>query len=189
MKKKIVRYSDLELVEFQALIETKIEKATVQLMSLKEQLNDLNENDDNNYDPDDNSSSFVDREFLQKMVHRQEKHIRDLENALVRIKNKTFGVCGVTGELIDKKRLMAVPTTTKSLAAKLNPVKPVKQERPKLDKPKEKVILTKILKKTSTPNSIIDNQSIDQGQELQEEKEDNDDWEFIPFDEEMEGFD
>ena len=56
--------------------------------------------------------------MLQTMANRQKKHLQDLENALIRVENKSYGICVVTGQLIDKKRLLAVPTTTKSLEAK-----------------------------------------------------------------------
>ncbi len=186
MKKTTNKYSDQDLKEFQTLIENKLNKAKAQLLSLEEQLDDLNENEGNTYDPDDNSNSFVDREFLQEMAHRQSKHIRDLENAMLRIKNKTFGICEVTGELIDKKRLLAVPTTSKSLAAKLFVAKPEKLERPKSTTPAgEKVILTKIYKKSNgpVPPPKEDDDDLDTPFEEGLDFEDNDDdWVNTSFD-------
>ena len=187
MTKEITKYSDQELEEFKTLIDNKIAKAAVQLLNLQDQLENVNENDDDGYDPDDNSSSFVDREFLQEMVHRQRKHIQDLQNALLRIKNKTFGVCIITGELIDKKRLIAVPTTTKSLAAKLNPIKPQREEKQKVQKKNNPVITTKIHKKpTVVPQSRTTN-SNDLATHFVDDEENDEDWKTVPFNEEMEG--
>ncbi len=187
MTTSTIRYTDTALKEFQTLVESKLAKAAVQLFNLKEQLEDANDNNDSGYDPDDNSNSFVDKEFLQEMIYRQERHIRDLENALLRIRNKTYGICEVTGSLIDKKRLMAVPTTTKSLAAKLNPVKPIREERPAPLQHKERVITTKVHKKPSAP--VIT--KIDEHNDLEinflEDEDGDEEWIIVPFDEEMEG--
>ena len=87
---------------------------------LREQLLELTENaDDDRGDWMDDSANGNEIEFLNTMTIRIRKHVRDLENALLRIRNRTYGVCLITGDLIDKKRLMAVPTATKSLAGKL----------------------------------------------------------------------
>ena len=187
MAKEISKYSDQELEEFKALIENKVAKSAVQLLNLQDQLENVNENGDGGYDPVDNSSSFVDREFLQEMVHRQRKHIQDLQNALLRIKNKTFGVCIITGELIDKKRLMAVPTTTKSLAAKLNPIKPQREEKPKIVKQRTPVITTKIIKNPMAIPQPVVKYSDDLEKSFLDDEENDEDWDTIPFDDEMEG--
>ena len=187
MTKTTIRYSDPALAEFRAVLENKLAKSTAQLLSLREQMEDVNENSDYGYDPDDNSSSFVDLEFLQEMIYRQEKHIHDLENALVRIKNKTFGVCQVTGELIDKKRLMAVPTTTKSLAAKLNPIKPLREERPNLIKNAKPIVTTKILKPTPNLSQQVAIEPDDLDIDFTDDEDLTEGWEITPFDEEMEG--
>lgn len=115
-----VRYSDVELEEFRVVVEKKLELASEQLESLKEQILEMSEKtgDDHGGDWVDDSSINNDMEMLNNMAIRQKKYVQDLNNALLRIKNKAYGICVITGELIDKRRLMAVPTTTKSLSAK-----------------------------------------------------------------------
>jgi RNA polymerase-binding transcription factor DksA len=115
-----VRYSDAELEEFRVVVEKKLELASEQLESLKEQILEMSEKtgDDHGGDWVDDSSINNDMEMLNNMAIRQKKYVQDLNNALLRIKNKAYGICVITGELIDKRRLMAVPTTTKSLSAK-----------------------------------------------------------------------
>ena len=95
-----VRYSDKELEEFKALIEEKIKKAQTDLELIK------------------SSYKVTSKEENTALAIRQEKFIRDLKNALIRIENKTYGICRVTGKLIDKRRLMAVPHATLSIEAK-----------------------------------------------------------------------
>ncbi|WP_417362686.1 TraR/DksA family transcriptional regulator [Galbibacter sp.] len=116
------RYSDKDLAEFRALIETKIEKAYQDLELLKSAY----KNDGNN-GTDDTSPTFkafeegsetMSREANTQLALRQEKFIRDLKNALVRIENKTYGICRVTGKLINKERLKLVPHATLSIEAK-----------------------------------------------------------------------
>ena len=117
---KITRYSDAELAEFQAIIEKKITQTDEQLESLKEQIREISENTSDEHGGDwvDDSSISADIEMLNNMALRQQKYLRDLNNAMLRIKKKVYGVCVITGDLIDKRRLLAVPTTTKSLTAK-----------------------------------------------------------------------
>ncbi len=119
MSKK-TRYSDAELEEFKALIEEKMASAIESAKSLESQIQELTEETGAEFGIDfgDDSNINDQREMLMEMLIRQKKYIRELERALVRIKNKTYGICEVTGELIDKRRLMAVPTTTKSMTAK-----------------------------------------------------------------------
>ncbi len=114
------RYSDEDLKEFKAIIDAKLDKAVSQYNSLKEQLKDITENNTDDFAKDitDFSTIQTEVEMLNNMVNHQRKYIKDLENALIRINNKSYGICVVTGELIDKKRLSAVPTTTKSIGAK-----------------------------------------------------------------------
>jgi RNA polymerase-binding transcription factor DksA len=114
------RYSDDELKEFKNIIDAKLEKARSQYASLKEQLKDITENNNDDFAKDitDFSSIQTEVEMLNNMANHQRKYVQDLENALIRINNKSYGICVVSGELIDKKRLMAVPTTTKSVTAK-----------------------------------------------------------------------
>jgi len=116
-----IRYSDADLQEFRTLIESKLEKARIELDYLQEQIVEITENADSDYGGDwmDDSSTTNDVEMLNNMAIRQRKYIRDLENAMLRVNNKTYGICMVSGQLSDKKRLLAVPTATKSLEAKL----------------------------------------------------------------------
>jgi RNA polymerase-binding transcription factor DksA len=114
------RYNDVDLKEFKDIIDAKLAKAMEQYTNLKDQLKDITENNNDDFAKDitDFSSIQSEVEMLNNMANHQRKYIQDLENALIRINNKSYGICNVTGELIDKKRLMAVPTTTKSVLAK-----------------------------------------------------------------------
>ncbi|HLU80748.1 MAG TPA: TraR/DksA C4-type zinc finger protein [Flavobacteriaceae bacterium] len=116
------RYSDAELEEFKVLIQDKIRKAIEQL----ELIQSSYKNDSNNGTDDtsptfkafDEGSEVMSKEANSQLAIRQEKFIRDLKNALVRIENKTYGVCRVTGKLINKERLKLVPHATLSIEAK-----------------------------------------------------------------------
>lgn len=118
------RYSDEELKEFQVLINRKLEKAREEYKILKET---LNRNNDEGTDATSGGNTKVledgaetaEKENLSQLAARQQKYITNLENALVRIKNGTYGICSVTGKLISKERLIAVPHTTQSIEAKL----------------------------------------------------------------------
>lgn len=116
----LVRYSDEELAEFQLVVEAKLREASEQLALLQDQLLDVTENNSDEHGGDwmDDSSINNEMEMLNNMAIRQRKYIQDLENARIRISNKTYGICVNSGQLIDKRRLMAVPTTTKSVAVK-----------------------------------------------------------------------
>lgn len=114
-----IRYSDKELAEFKINVETKLNKARREFESSKEELAIMESNDSNRFNDINESSLSYERDYLSRMAERQIRFIRDLENALLRIQNKTYGVCVVTGELIDKRRLKAVPHTTKSIKAKM----------------------------------------------------------------------
>jgi DnaK suppressor protein len=118
------RYSDLELAEFKVLIDDKLEKANNELQFLRDQMLEINENNSNQQSGDwtDESSSHTELEMLNSMINRQHQFIQNLENALIRIHNKTYGVCAISGELIDKKRLYLVPHATKSVEAKASQV-------------------------------------------------------------------
>ena len=123
-KAERTRYSDVELKEFEALILSKIEKAENELKILKES---LSRSTDSGTDATASSSKVLEdgadtaeKENLNQLAARQQKFISNLESALVRIKNGTYGICRVTGKLISKERLMAVPHTTLSIEAKLN---------------------------------------------------------------------
>lgn len=115
-----VRYSDEDLEVFKVLIEGKIAKAEEELTYTQKQIEELNENGFNQQGGDwyDDSSAHTDLELLQRMALRQQRHIQDLRNALLRIQNKTYGICTVTGQLIDKNRLRLVPHATKSMEGK-----------------------------------------------------------------------
>lgn len=113
------RYSDEELDEFKVMIEKKLDEARQQLEELREQLTELNNSgDENRAGTFDDGASNWQREHINKLASRQQRFIRDLEHALIRIKNKTYGVCSVTGKLIDKQRLMLVPHATKTVEGK-----------------------------------------------------------------------
>jgi DnaK suppressor protein len=113
------RYSDEDLEAFKIMIEKKLHEANEQLDDLKEQLTELNNSgDENRAGTFDDGASNWQREHLNKLASRQQRFIRDLEHALIRIKNKTYGVCSVTGKLIGKQRLMLVPHATKTVEGK-----------------------------------------------------------------------
>jgi len=116
------RYSDAELEEFKTIILDKLTKAKEELEFLQESILNPNENgtDDTvqvNKLLDDNSSS-IEKENLSRLADRQRKFISALEMALIRIENKTYGICRETGKLISKERLKAVPHATLSIEAK-----------------------------------------------------------------------
>ena len=116
------RYSDVELEKFRGLITEKIEKAQHDLELIKSAyMNDHNngtEDTSPTFKAFDEGSAVMSKEANSQLAIRQEKFIRDLKNALIRIENKTYGVCRVTGKLINKKRLKLVPHATLSIEAK-----------------------------------------------------------------------
>lgn len=117
------RYSDAELKEFKELIMRKIEDARAELVNLQAQIINANENgtDDTGatFKMLEDGSDTLAKEEAAQLAARQKKFIEQLEAALVRIENKTYGICRVTGKLIPKERLRAVPHTTQSMEAKL----------------------------------------------------------------------
>ncbi|WP_088339816.1 TraR/DksA family transcriptional regulator [Robiginitalea sediminis] len=117
-----VRYSDKDLEEFRVLIENKIEKAKNDLELLKSAyMNDGNNGTDDTsptFKAFEEGSETMSKEANTQLAIRQEKFIRDLKNALLRIENKTYGICRVTGKLINKERLKLVPHATLSIEAK-----------------------------------------------------------------------
>ena len=117
---KKARYSDKELEEFRVIIIKKIENVEEDLKYLQDQLTDINESslDSRRADWVDDSSLNADKDRLSNMFNRQRQFLDNLRAALLRIDKKTYGVCSVTGKLIDKRRLKAVPHTTKSVEAK-----------------------------------------------------------------------
>jgi DnaK suppressor protein len=117
-----VRYSDADLAEFKELILQKIEKAQSDLELIKSAyMNDLNNGTDDTsptFKAFEEGSETMSKEANSQLAIRQEKFIRDLKNALIRIENKTYGICKVTGKLINKERLKLVPHATMSIEAK-----------------------------------------------------------------------
>ena len=123
----MVRYSDADLVEFKELIQRKHEAAKKELgylQGLITRKDDMGgDGDDGRYMTMEDGSVSMEREQLSQMASRQITYIDHLEKALMRIENKTYGVCRVTGKLIDKARLRAVPHATLSIEAKMGIVK------------------------------------------------------------------
>ena len=119
-----LRYTDAELAEFKTLIIEKLEKARRELKILQESLYDDNEDGAVNASGGqklmDEAADVSEREQNSQLAERQQKFIANLENAIERIDNKTYGICKATGNLISKERLRAVPHTTLSIEAKQN---------------------------------------------------------------------
>ena len=117
------RYSDTELKEFKDLLLDKLRVAREELNALATSLSSPNANgtDDTagTYKTLEDGSATLEKEQINQLAARQKKFIEQLEAALVRIENKTYGVCRETGKLIPKERLRAVPHTTLSMEAKL----------------------------------------------------------------------
>jgi len=121
-KEKKARYSDEDLENFRKLIEEKIKKAQADLDLLRSAyMNDGNNGTDDTsptFKAFEEGSETMSKEANTQLAIRQEKFIRDLKNAMIRIENKTYGICRVTGKLINKKRLLLVPHATLSIEAK-----------------------------------------------------------------------
>lgn len=117
------RYSENELQEFKTLILGKIKSAREELLDLTSSISRPNSNgtDDtaSSHNTLEDGSATLEKESINQLASRQKKFIDQLEAALIRIENKTYGICRETGKLIQKERLMAVPHTTLSMAAKL----------------------------------------------------------------------
>lgn len=117
------RYSDNELQEFKELIQDKLRSAKEELDTLTSAMggNKSNGTDDTagTYKTLEDGSATLEKEQLNQLAARQKKFIENLEAALIRIENKTYGICRETGKLIQKERLKAVPHTTLSMEAKL----------------------------------------------------------------------
>lgn len=118
------RYSDEELAEFKQIILEKLEKAKNDLVLLTEAYTNTDEHGTNDTSPTfkilEEGYQVLSKEENGKLAARQHKFITSLENALVRIENKTYGICRETGDLIPKERLRIVPHATLSIDAKLN---------------------------------------------------------------------
>ena len=117
------RYSDSELEEFRVLITDKISKAKEELKYYTSELTNEGNNgtDDtsNQYITIEEGTAAMEKEQLTQLAGRQRKFIKHLEDAMIRIENKTYGICRNTGKLISKERLRIVPHTTLSIEAKL----------------------------------------------------------------------
>lgn len=116
------RFSDNELEEFKTLINGKLKEAQEDLKLLKGSLSHTDDHGTNDtgrtFNMMEDGSDTLSREEVAQLASRQEKFIQSLHNALVRIENKTYGICRVTGKLIQKERLMLVPHATLSIEAK-----------------------------------------------------------------------
>jgi RNA polymerase-binding transcription factor DksA len=119
---ELVRYSDEDLQEFKTIIDHKLKEAKEDLKLLRGQLDHSDDHgtDDTgrSFNMMEDGSETMSREEMAQLAARQEKFIRNLENALRRIENKTYGICRVTGKLIQKERLKLVPHATLSIEAK-----------------------------------------------------------------------
>jgi len=132
IKTKRTTYTDKELEEFKQIIEDKLAKAREDVKLLTEAYTNHSEHGTNDTSPTfkvlEEGQQVLSKEENSRLAARQTRFINNLENALIRIENKTYGICRVTGKLISKERLRAVPHATLSIDAKL------KQSKPKLNK-------------------------------------------------------
>ena len=113
-----VRYSDEELEEFRVLIEEKLVQARKDLEMYQEAMKSVTDETAPTFKQLEEGFNVMSKESNATLASRQEKFIKGLENALIRIQNKTYGVCRVTGKLIPKERLRAVPHATTSVEGK-----------------------------------------------------------------------
>lgn len=122
MAEEKTRYSDSELQEFKELINSKLEEAHKDLDGLKGSLSHKDDHGTDDTSPTfklmEDGSETLSREEVAQLAARQEKFIQHLKNALIRIENKSYGICRETGKLIPKERLKAVPHATLSIEAK-----------------------------------------------------------------------
>ncbi|MCF8370235.1 MAG: TraR/DksA C4-type zinc finger protein [Bacteroidales bacterium] len=118
------RYTDEELQEFKELILEKIEKAQKDYELLRATISHSDDNDIQDTSPTfkvlEEGASVLSKEEAGNLAQRQLKFVQHLQSALIRIENKTYGICRETGKLISKERLRAVPHATLSMEAKLN---------------------------------------------------------------------
>ena len=115
-KQEKVRYSDAELQEFKELILSKLKQAQENYEQLKDDI--MVDESNPTFKMMEEGASTQQKEISSQQVQRQIEFIRKLQGALVRIENKTYGVCRITGKLIPKERLLAVPHTTLSIEGK-----------------------------------------------------------------------
>ena len=117
------RYSDNELKEFKELILKKLGEAQKDYELLKSTLSHKDDHGTDDTSPTfkllEDGSDVLSKEETAHLASRQEKFIQNLQNALIRIENKTYGICRVTGKLISKERLRSVPHATLAIEAKL----------------------------------------------------------------------
>ena len=122
MAKEKNRYGDVELEEFRAIIEKKLGEAREDLLVLKGSLSHKDDHGTNDtsrsFNMMEDGAETLMREENAQLASRTEKFIKNLENALIRINNKTYGICRKTGKLINKDRLRLVPHATLSIEAK-----------------------------------------------------------------------
>ena len=117
-KAQKTRYSEIELNEFESIIDKKLEQAREQLEFYISQLSDVANNPDSKIKGLDDGINSAENERMTTLAARIRKHIHHLENAKLRIKNKVYGICRESGKLISKERLKAVPHATLSIEAK-----------------------------------------------------------------------
>ncbi|MFT6844213.1 MAG: DnaK suppressor protein [Flavobacteriales bacterium] len=119
---ELITYSDKDLAEFKALISSKLAEAHIDFDLLKKSLSNSDNNGTEDTSPSfkmmEDGSDTRSREETAQLAIRQEKFIKNLKDALIRIENKTYGICRVTGKLIQKARLLSVPHATLSIEAK-----------------------------------------------------------------------
>ncbi|MFT4601670.1 MAG: DnaK suppressor protein [Arenicella sp.] len=119
---ELTRYSDKDLQEFRDIIEAKLVEAKEDLKLLKGQLDHSDDHGTNDtgrsFNMMEDGSETMSREEMSQLAARQEKFVVNLGNALIRIENKTYGICRVSGKLIQKQRLKLVPHATLSIEAK-----------------------------------------------------------------------
>ena len=122
MAEERVRYSDSDLAEFKKVILKKLEQARADYELLRENITHSGDNDTQDTSPTfkvlEEGATTLSKEETGRLAAHQVKFIRNLEMALVRIENKTYGVCKTTGKLIPKERLMRVPHATECIEAK-----------------------------------------------------------------------
>lgn len=134
-KKTTIRYSDDVLEEFKTIILDKKQKAEKTIQDLQDLIKNPNSTDETfkRFDIQEDASEISAKETNLLLLEKQKKFVEDLNRALIRIENKTYGICQETGNLIEKKRLRVVPHTTKSVEEKIkeknSTPKPVKEEK------------------------------------------------------------
>ena len=126
--KEKTRYTREELEEFRVIINKKLDEAREELQYQTDSLKESNENSADGHNLTDFGSDTMDREQTEMFLARQKKFIANLERALVRIENGTYGLCKVTGKLIAKERLRVVPHTESSMEAKKHQYDPPRKK-------------------------------------------------------------